>query len=62
MPEKRYENIELPRNTGMGIYISAFAFAFGFAIVWHILWLALLGPRRRHRLHRRPIFERAYRI
>ncbi len=27
----------------MGIYISAFAFLAGFALVWHILWLAVLG-------------------
>lgn len=39
----RYENILLPKNTGMGIYISGFAFLFGFAIVWHILWLATLS-------------------
>ena len=42
-PEKPYEDIELPKNTGMGIYISIFAFIFGFAIVWHILWLIVLG-------------------
>jgi cytochrome o ubiquinol oxidase subunit I len=33
----------LPKNTGMGIYISGFAFLFGFAIVWQILWLVLFG-------------------
>jgi cytochrome o ubiquinol oxidase subunit 1 len=42
-PRQQYEDIELPKNTGMGIYISCFAFLFGFALVWHILWLALLG-------------------
>lgn len=41
--QKRYEDIELPKNTGMGIYISIFAFLLGFAIVWHIFWLACLG-------------------
>ncbi len=41
--EQKYEDIEVPKNTGMGIYISAFGFLFGFAIVWHILWLAALG-------------------
>jgi cytochrome o ubiquinol oxidase subunit 1 len=39
----KYEEIELPKNTGMGIYISLFAFLFGFALVWHIVWLAILG-------------------
>lgn len=45
-PQKEYVDIELQRNTGMGIYISCFAFVAGFAIVWHILWLiavALIG-------------------
>lgn len=42
-PKKRYEDIELPKNTGMGIYISIFAFLVGFAIIWHIFWLVLLG-------------------
>lgn len=42
-PSKRYEDIELPKNTGMGIYISGFAFLLGFALVWHILWLGILG-------------------
>ncbi len=38
-----YEDIELPKNTGMGVYISGFGFLFGFAAVWHILWMAVLG-------------------
>jgi len=40
---KQYADIEMPKNTGMGVYISTFAFLFGFAIVWHLIWLALLG-------------------
>lgn len=40
-PQKKFEDIEMPKHTGMGIYISAFAFMFGFAIVWHILWLVV---------------------
>jgi cytochrome o ubiquinol oxidase subunit 1 len=39
----RYEDMELPKNTGMGLYISGFAFLFGFAAVWHLIWLALIG-------------------
>lgn len=41
--EKRYEDIEMPKNTGMGIYLSGFAFVLGFALVWQILWLAIFG-------------------
>ena len=36
-----YEDVVLPRNTGMGIYISGFALLFGFALVWHIYWLVM---------------------
>ncbi len=43
MPEKKYETFEMPKNTGMGIYISGFAFLFGFGIVWHIYWLIFLA-------------------
>jgi cytochrome o ubiquinol oxidase subunit 1 len=35
-----YEAIRLPKNTGMGIFIAGLAFVGGFAIIWHIWWLA----------------------
>ena len=38
-----YEDITMPKNTALGIYISIFCFAAGFAFVWHIYWLAVLG-------------------
>jgi len=41
--QKRYEEIELPKNTGMGIYVSAFGFLAGFGLVWEIYWLIALG-------------------
>lgn len=37
---KRYEDIELPKNTPFGLYIAAGAFVFGFAMVWHMFLLA----------------------
>lgn len=40
---QKYEDIRMPKNTGMGVYISAFCFIVGFAFVWHINWLAVLG-------------------
>jgi len=40
---KKYEDIEMPRNTAMGIYISGFAFLAGFGFVWHIVWMIVLG-------------------
>ncbi len=37
----KYEDIHMPKNTAMGIYISACAFLFGFGFVWHIWWLVI---------------------
>ena len=39
----KYEDITLAKNTGMPIYLSGFIFLFGFAMVWHLIWLAVLG-------------------
>jgi cytochrome o ubiquinol oxidase subunit I len=36
-----YTDIAMPRNTGIGVIIGGLAFALGFAMVWHIWWLAL---------------------
>ncbi len=38
-----FEDIYLPKNTGHGIFIGGFALMIGFAIVWHIWWLAIVG-------------------
>lgn len=38
-----YEDITMPKNTAMGIYVSGFCFLLGFGMVWHIIWLAILG-------------------
>lgn len=42
-PDTHYQDIECFKNTGMGIYISIFGFLAGFAIIWHIVWLVLVG-------------------
>jgi len=39
----KYTDIEVPRNTGLGIIIGGFAFLVGFGFIWHIWWLAILG-------------------
>lgn len=39
----QYEDIYLPRNSGMGLFIAGFTFVFGFAVIWHIWWLAPIG-------------------
>jgi cytochrome o ubiquinol oxidase subunit I len=41
--KKQYEDIEMPKNTPLGMFIAAGAFVVGFAFVWHILWLGILG-------------------
>ncbi len=38
-----YEDIELPKNTGVGPAMGAAALAFGFAFVWHIWWLVVVA-------------------
>lgn len=38
-----YEPITLPKNSPMGIIIAGFAFVIGFAVIWHIWWLAVIG-------------------
>ena len=40
-PEKEYEDIYLPKNTPMGMYIGILSLIFGFAMVWYIAWLAI---------------------
>ena len=41
--DKTFEDIAMPKNTYMGISIASLAFVTGFALIWHIFWLALLG-------------------
>jgi len=38
-----FEDIHMPKNTPLGIYIGLLSFTLGFAIVWHILWLGILS-------------------
>ena len=38
-----YQAIKVPKNTAIGIYIASAAFIIGFAVIWHIWWLALVG-------------------
>ncbi|AWX99271.1 cytochrome o ubiquinol oxidase subunit I [Marinomonas primoryensis] len=38
-----YAPIHMPKNTNAGIIIGALITAFGFAMIWHIWWLAIVG-------------------
>lgn len=41
--KSRYEDIHMPRNTGAGFIMAGFIFVIGFAMIWHIWWLAIAG-------------------
>jgi cytochrome o ubiquinol oxidase subunit 1 len=38
-----YEDIELPRNSPTGFVCAFFATVTGFALIWHIWWMVVLG-------------------
>ncbi|TLU73789.1 cytochrome o ubiquinol oxidase subunit I [Lichenicoccus roseus] len=38
-----YEDIHMPRNTPAGLFIAVFAAIMGFALIWHIWWMAAFG-------------------
>jgi cytochrome o ubiquinol oxidase subunit I len=41
-PLEGFIPIHMPKNTGTGVILSAISIALGFALVWHIWWLAAL--------------------
>jgi cytochrome o ubiquinol oxidase subunit 1 len=41
--EPAYENIEMPRNSPAGFITAFFAVVMGFALIWHIWWMAIVG-------------------
>jgi len=42
-PLDRYESIEMPTNSANGFITAFFAVIMGFALIWHIWWMAILG-------------------
>ena len=40
---KSIEDIHMPKNTSTGFLAGSLTFVFGFAIVWHIWWLAIVS-------------------
>ena len=40
---EQYEAIHMPKNTAAGMVISLFSLVLGFALIWHIWWLAVIG-------------------
>jgi cytochrome o ubiquinol oxidase subunit 1 len=41
--ETNYAPIEMPRNSPTGVICAFFATVMGFALIWHIWWLVLVG-------------------
>jgi cytochrome o ubiquinol oxidase subunit 1 len=41
--EPAFESIEMPRNSPTGLIIAFFAVLTGFALIWHIWWLVIVG-------------------
>lgn len=39
----QYKAIRMPKNTAAGMVIAFFAFLFGFAVIWHMVWLMIIG-------------------
>jgi cytochrome o ubiquinol oxidase subunit 1 len=42
-PEPDYRPIEMPVNSGVGFYTAFFATVIGFAMIWHIWWMAIIA-------------------
>jgi cytochrome o ubiquinol oxidase subunit 1 len=38
-----YDSIEVPSNSPNGFVIAFFAVITGFALIWHIWWMAIVG-------------------
>ncbi|MBI3236263.1 MAG: cbb3-type cytochrome c oxidase subunit I, partial [Chlamydiales bacterium] len=38
-----YEEIHMPKNSSMGIYMGVLSFFLGFGLIWHIFWMAILS-------------------
>src|SRR3954470_20733161 len=41
--ERKFESIEVPKNSATGFIIAFFAVVSGFALIWHIWWMAGAG-------------------
>jgi cytochrome o ubiquinol oxidase subunit I len=42
-PTGSFVDLHLPRNTPVGVFLAFFAVILGFAMIWRIYWLALVG-------------------
>lgn len=42
-PDENFNDIHMPKNTAAGMVLSGLSLVIGFALVWHIWWLATVG-------------------
>jgi cytochrome o ubiquinol oxidase subunit 1 len=42
-PPRHYASIEMPKRSAIGFFMAFFAVVTGFAMIWHIWWMAVLG-------------------
>ena len=43
MGQRNYESLHIPRNNPTGFFVAFFAFILGFALIWRIWWLVVVG-------------------
>lgn len=43
LKKPKYTDLHIPRNTATGMLTAMFCFLIGFAMIWHIWWLAITG-------------------
>jgi cytochrome o ubiquinol oxidase subunit I len=43
MGQRSYESLHIPRNTPTGFFMALFSVVLGFALIWRIWWLAVVG-------------------
>jgi cytochrome o ubiquinol oxidase subunit I len=41
-PPRTYEDIEMPKNSAVGVVLGGLAFVLGFGVVWQIWWLVIV--------------------
>jgi cytochrome o ubiquinol oxidase subunit I len=43
MKDRKFESIDIPKNSATGFITAFFAVVTGFAMIWHIWWMAGAG-------------------
>ena len=57
-----YQEIHMPKSTPTGFYIGAISFVFGFAMIWHMFWLAIVSGLGIIAVMIARLYEKKYRL